>query len=149
MPSVSIKITKKGFNEVNVFLDGNMKRMQDLTAPLKKGGNLMLRSTHENFKSQGRPTRWSPLSPKYLKRKLSEGFGFFTLIRKGGLRGSIVFAADKKKLKVGTSNPYAAAHQFGSPQRNLPKRPFLVFQDKDIERINILIARHMIGRDDG
>lgn len=142
MAQVAITIKQKGLDEVKAYFDNVKLRMKNLDPPLKQGGILMLRSAETNFRFAGRPT-WKPLAQSTLIWKLRNGYSPLPLTRSGDLRKSITFRVNRKILFVGTSIPYAAVHQLGG--RHVPARPFLIFQDKDIERINQLIFEHIEG----
>jgi phage gpG-like protein len=50
------------------------------------------------------------------------------LIASGMLRKSIrVISCDNDQVTIGSDRPYAAAHQLGREEINLPARPFLPF----------------------
>lgn len=91
----------------------------------------------DNFQSgnaKGASGRWADLSPAYEEIKVKK-YGTFALLA-GTLRATdalykslsgdtsdSVFETDKTSMSVGTSLPYAKAHQYGVPSRNLPARP--------------------------
>lgn len=92
----------------------------------------------EGGKFSGAP--WTMLSPAYAKWKYKHYPGQPILTRDGRLRDSLawggntlgpegVWVATKHYAQFGTSVPYAAAHQYGVPKRNLPARPFLIKPD--------------------
>lgn len=59
-------------------------------------------------------------------------------------KGSIVkITANRASFGVSSSPggvPYAAAHQFGAPGRNLPARPFLVMSDARLDQMEDAVA---------
>lgn len=147
MSEYSVKVTATGFPQVKKMLTEARKRMSDLTVPLKQGGNLMLRSLGQNFKAGGRPIMWKGLKPATVKFKASHGYSSLPLTRSGALQRSVTFVVrGKNRLAIGTSIPYGATHQFGDPKRNIPKRPYLVFQREDLKNIERLIVAHITGR---
>lgn len=137
-----VKVDEKGLDRVTAFLDKSKRKAFDLSVPLRKGGLDMLLSIDRNFRSGGRPA-WKPLSPAYLRWKLRNRYSPLPLIRTGALKQSITYRVTRNKLSIGTSIPYAGYHQFGT--RTIPKRKFLLFQKEDIEGLNNLIAKHMVG----
>ena len=137
-----IKLRAEGIGKVQAYLGKTVARAKDLRAPLMKGGNVMLRSVDQNFKSAGRPNMWKPLSRVYGIRKIKQGYSPLPLTKTGQLRRSITFRVAQKKLSIGTSVPYARYHQFGT--RSLPSRPYLVFQREDLRRIETLIVQHIV-----
>ncbi|GAH15650.1 unnamed protein product, partial [marine sediment metagenome] len=53
----------KGDEKVKALLKKAGNKAKDLRVPLKRCGILMLRSIDKNFRAEGRPKRWVPLSP--------------------------------------------------------------------------------------
>jgi phage virion morphogenesis protein len=120
-------------------------------------GDMMVKSVRENFLQGGRPSKWAPLSPVTLAMKLGKSKGkarakkastnkvLVGLGMRGGLMGGIHYKASDSAVVIGPDNkPYAAIHQFGGMAgRNrkvkIPARPYLVVQDKDLERIRRVI----------
>jgi len=142
MPSFDVKVKVTGAQEVQVLLNSVKQRMATLSTPLKASRLLMLRSIDNNFKSSGRPITWKPLALSTLRWKMKHGYSSKPLIRKGLLIKSIVGKIQgDNKLIMGTVVPYAKYHQFGT--RSIPKRPFLLFQDQDIQNINSLITGYI------
>lgn len=70
------------------------------------------------------------------------------------LRPSLQVEANSREGRVETDRVYAAAHQFGIPDRNLPARPFFPFVDGNItsaarDRVRSVASdklRSLIGR---
>lgn len=68
--------------------------------------------------------------------------GGMILVDTGTLRASVTGKGEgyirrlgPTRLVMGTNIKYAATHQYGSPKKNIPARPFLLFQPEDIQRI--------------
>ena len=53
----------KNDEKVSALLKQAGEKAKDLRIPLKRAGILMLGSIDKNFREEGRPTRWVPLSP--------------------------------------------------------------------------------------
>ena len=76
---------------------------------------------------------WAPLSETTLMRRRRGGSGAQILRDTGRLFGSIsargsegsIYNLGSNSLEYGTNLEYAAAHQTGVPERNLPRRAFL------------------------
>jgi len=47
-------------------------------------------------------------------------------------------------VMLGTNRPYAGAHQHGSPTRRIPRRPFLQYTQRDVDRWNYMIRRELM-----
>ena len=75
-----------------------------------------------------RPSIWPPLSERYAKKM---GRTYATLYVTGALAGAIkVDDSSEEQSTVSVSDddcPYAVAHQYGYPPRNLPARPYFPF----------------------
>lgn len=145
MPNYVFKVQKKGFSEVNKLLSDARERMRDLTIPLRKAGLVMLRSIDMNFKSGGLPQPWRRLRPATVRFKARNGYSPLPLTRSGALRRSVTFNVRGNKLAIGTSIPYGAVHQFGGGN-NIPKRPYLLFKNDDVDKIERLVVSHITGR---
>lgn len=120
---------------VRFQLDPALNQLQQLARRFSAPAELLApaipvvaRALESNFDKEGRPLPWPPLSPAYLRRKPA---GLKILHRTGRLRRSIRVRLEGGAIVASTDLPYAAAHQFGLPQRNLPARPFLVLTDSD------------------
>lgn len=50
----------------------------------------------------------------------------------------------KNSIHFGTNRPFAAVHQYGSPARKIPARPFLRFTPGDVDRWNAILSRHVM-----
>lgn len=97
-----------------------------------------VRQTKSNFGSSGqyRDGKWPRLSKDYAKKV---GSSTPTLKRSGELYNSIRIGNSKENsITITTKNPYAAAHTFGYPPRNLPKRNFWPVQFQSPNYIRLL-----------
>lgn len=148
MASFEVRIKMNGFQEVQTFFKGTMRRMNNVTVPLKKAQLVMISSIHKNFNFSGRPATWKPLSMSTMISKLKRGLSPKPLIgRTGWLRNKVTAeTVGRNKLVVGSSVPYASYHQYGT--KRIPKRTFLLFQDKDIDNINKLVTDHIVNGKD-
>jgi phage gpG-like protein len=110
----------------------------------------MMRVEGEIFASQGRRGggSWKPLKSRTARRKGST----IILIESSDLVKSMsVPGAKYQQLKVtnyrvnlGTSRPWAFTHQFGSIDRNIPRRPFVKFESRDVDRWRQWIYDHIL-----
>jgi phage gpG-like protein len=105
-----------------------MKNGKDLTRALKRSGVHMMTSMDKNFKMQGRPQSWKPLSPNTIAGR-RKGSGVI-LQDKGMLRMSVlsrtskgnIYRLGKDSLVMGSSLKIASYHQYGtSPYTIRPK----------------------------
>lgn len=103
-------------------------------------GIYMRGSIDRNFRYQGRPRKWVPLSPVTLQ--LREHGGDRILEDTGHLRASIEHRVVGDHVEVGTNLIKARLLQFGDPVHRfghaivrIPPRPFVMIQDEDRDKI--------------
>jgi len=90
------------------------EKAKNLRVPLKQCGILMLRSIDKNFKAEGRPKRWAPLSPMTIAMRRKKGRGAKILQDTGMGKGSIVYeVVSDQKVQIGTRLDYMRIHQEG------------------------------------
>ena len=135
---------------MTAYLDGVGRRARDLTVPMKRAGIYMFGSIQRNFQVGGRPRMWRPLKAATLAAKLRHGWSATPLVRTGQLRRSITPRADRRRMTIGTTVPYARIHQFGGRTgrrhaTTIPARPYLVFQRDDLQVIRQMILDYIKG----
>ncbi len=106
-------------------------------------GEYLLESTEQRFSDQadpeGRP--WAPLSPAYQARKKKRKD--LILVLNGYLADFQAPQVSDDEVSVGTNLVYAATHQFGRPEANIPARPFLGLSDDDRAEILAILTEHI------
>jgi phage gpG-like protein len=121
------------------LLDGiaqKLTRVEELLAPAVP---LVAAAIERNFEEEGRPVRWTPLSPRYAAYKARRyAAGLRILERSGRLRRSITTRLGAGALVTSTDAPHAVLHQSGT--RRLPARPFLVVTESDKEAVAQAVA---------
>ena len=142
MSTSLVKTQVIGAEKVILNLRGTAARMKDLTVPMKEGALVMLGSINLNFRSGGRP-KWKPLSPAYKKRKLAQGYSSIPLTKTGHMLRSITRKATKNRFTMGSAVEYAPVHQFGGGN-NIPARPFLKFQTRDLKAIEGIVKKYIV-----
>jgi len=85
---------------------------------------------------------WEAWSPAYKETRHS---GHSLLANEGDLRDSITYLASDSIVEVGSNLPYAATHQFGDDDRNIPERPYLGISPDDEEEIQAIINDYFGG----
>jgi len=104
----------KNDEKVKALLKKAGNKAKDLRIPLKRCGILMLRSIDKNFRAEGRPKRWAPLSPMTIAMRRKEGKGAKILQDTGHGKGSIVYkVVSNQKAQIGTNLGYMKIHQEG------------------------------------
>jgi phage virion morphogenesis protein len=130
--------------------------------------NVMLAAVEDNFRAEGRPTKWKPLKPSTIAARAAKGQAGKILQASGKLAASITPFSSNTEAGVGTNRPYAAAMNFGSrPHEIKPRdkkalafggkvfgrvkhpgtaaRPFMVLMDQDKADILEVMARHLVS----
>lgn len=117
-------------------------------------------SIQKNFEEQGRPKKWSPLSPVTVALRLrgkrhKSGGGMKILQDSTDLKNSIservVLGGSESYVAVGTNKQYARRQHEGYPgdksaklfsgHRPTPARPFLMLQEEDKPKIAKIVER--------
>jgi phage gpG-like protein len=116
----------------------------------------MMEATDTTFQSQGRRGggSWKRLSPGWSKYKLRHAQNPLILHqfhpRSGSLRRSVtrprakgqILEITDTKMRLGSSLPYAARHQYG--YGHTPARPYLKFTKNDAVKIRGMIRDHLM-----
>ena len=127
-------------------------RAKDLKPMMTAMGRRMVISVRTNFNEGGRPVKWAPLKgvvvlPKNTRRKgqrtQAQARMGGPLVLTGDLRAEIGFTAQAQDLLVWASpqnDPIKApVHQYGTDRAGrghntvIPARPYLLFQQEDIQ----------------
>jgi phage gpG-like protein len=116
--------------------------------PLKRSiQQVMAPSFAENFDVGGRPP-WEELSAGTIARK---GSGEI-LVDTGKLRNKVgqlnnwvITQSDAQMAQV-SGVPFAGVHQFGSPSRHIPARPFALMQDEDVTAVEQVFVEWLSER---
>ena len=120
--------------------------------PLRAAGAIAIGSIQKNFDEQGRPEKWTPLSPRTLgRRRKGRGKGGpKILIDTARLKNSIGFKlVEGPGVMIGTNVIYARRQHFGYPggkgrgRARTPARPFLMLHGEDIRKIDEIFTRHV------
>jgi phage gpG-like protein len=145
--SVSVRIDLNGVDRRLKEL----KKLDDLSTPLKRSGTYMERSIGMRF----RQANWTPLSPKTIELHPHRAGGK-PLNDTGKLKMSVTSRAVKqvtnKQLRYGTNLVYAPIHNFGGTtgyypllgaRGKIPKREFLYFDEKNERAIKKIFSDYI------
>ncbi len=123
-------------------LAGLRDRGVDPEPVLRSIGEYLLRVHETRFSEQKAPdgTPWEPLSPRYKRRKKRNADKVLTL--DGWLR-RLAYQVDDEGLSLGSNRIYAATHQFGDSERNIPARPFLGLTRNDLDYIQEEVEEYL------
>jgi phage virion morphogenesis protein len=124
-----------------------IERLEELkdTKPLMAHIAGLLRiAVRENFKEEGRPVKWAPLSAKYgAKKEAAYGKEKKILNLTGHMLQDIMEGFGKDYAQVSSDKVYAAAQNFGYAKRGIPARPFMTITDEDRDEITEEIRNHI------
>ncbi len=143
MSGIGIQFTQRGLDHLQAVI--NRLQNPDFDPLLDAIGAMVLAQTEERIASEKTDPQggaWAPLSPAYAARKRSGG-GILEL--EGDLRDSLTFLVSGQSVEVGSNLVYAATHQFGRDEANIPARPFLGLSAENEEEINELIDTWVEG----
>jgi len=137
------------FEDTIVDLEHIKEKVQKKSDLMKKISLFMRSEVQKNFDAEGRPERWKPLSPNYLKEKraLKGGGAGKILVFSGDLRRSFNVFSDNDTAEVFTGAQYGIKHQLGI---GVPRRAFMPDEKSpdmppfDIDSLNVI--KEMIGR---
>jgi phage gpG-like protein len=110
--------------KVRLLLKEAGDKAKNLRIPLKRCGILMLSSIDKNFREEGRPEKWIPLSEMTIAmRRKGKGKGKAKILQDTGIgRKSIVYnVVSDQEVQIGTPLEYMRIHQTGG-SINLPAR---------------------------
>ena len=143
MAGARIEIEVRGLGEVERRLSRLAARLDDPAPVLERIGARMVESTEARFDTLKAPdgSPWAPLAEK--TRRYKGKHEDKPLTREGDLRGSISAEADRDGVVIGSDRPYAATHQFGREEANIPARPFLGLSDADIALIHSILDEYL------
>jgi phage gpG-like protein len=158
--------------EIFEGLDILAKRLAELAfdtrrveRPLHAIGVYMIGSVEKNFEAQGRPEKWTPLSPATLRGRRGRGgkgkYGKTVALGAGGTGAKILMDTGRLKnsikekiqlstdssVSIGSNVKYARRQQKGFPRgegrghSRTPARPFLLIQDEDVPKIQEIVLK--------
>ena len=135
-PVTDLKITWSTQRVQNQLGNLASLRTKELLSML---GSTMLEQNRKRLDSEKRDPddkSWEPWSEEYSKHNS----GGTQLEKSGRLLDSLAADAGSDAVSVGSNLLYAAVHQYGSPERGIPARPFLGFSDDDLTELGDVIV---------
>ncbi len=145
MATELVSMRLEGLEEVEKRLRELRQAGGDMRLLHQDIGEYLQLSARGRFDAQVDPegNPWTPLSPRYARRKARKGGGEEILVLSTFLRDQLAYQADSDGLEFGTNRIYGPTHQFGDPDRNIPARPFLGLSDEDETEILNLALEHL------
>lgn len=151
---LTLSVDVDGERELDLALSRLSGTVSDLSKYWPKVAEAFYEIEKDQFATEGARTgrKWAPLSRAYAARKRLAQGGFASgdqilrltdalrrsLTAKGESQG--VYEETKDSLTLGTTVPYALAHQRGAPSRNLPARPEIELIGKDAKTLRAAFA---------
>lgn len=117
------------------------KQLNDPAPLFRDIGEYLLRSHDQRWSKavDADGTPWAPLQDSTAKRKARKKPNAGILVLDEILR-RLVVQPSRTGVEIGSPWIYAATHQFGDDDRNIPARPFLGLSEADRDEIGDLAA---------
>jgi len=149
---ISFTLTLKGVSTVLNWKVKQVKRLTNLTVPLKQIAKEWYALEQQWFNSEG-GGRWVPLSPSYAAYKATAAPGkpllrFTDKMYKEftGQPGHYDLTSTSLQIYV-LGVPYWVEHEDGFPATHLPQRKVIApWMTDKIDSWHLLISRHLVGR---
>lgn len=132
------------------FFEKKMNSLQETFGDLKplfrRLSRSILNTIDKNFDTEGVASgeKWQDLSKDYEIKKINEyGLNKKILELSGDLRKSFTREITDNTLIVGTAKEYAAIHNFGMDERNMPQREFMP-KDWQIEQLGYEVVTYYL-----
>lgn len=140
-----ISIDVIGDGDITKALNQLIKQGQNLEPAFRDIGEHLLESHEQRFNDQQEPdgTPWQPLSSKTVARKIKAHQSDKILRGYGTLADTLNYQISKNQLQFGSPMEYAATHQFGRDNANIPARPFLGLSSDDNNEVLDILRSHL------
>ena len=138
MAGIHLTLDTRGLDKLQARIHGLAG--MDTTTLMPRLGEYLQACTKKRFRTETAPddSAWAALAPRTLKRKKNNKGKVLTA--RGFLRRGIRYQVlDKSTVQVGTDSVYAATHQYGRDEANIPARPFLGLSSADRREITAII----------
>ena len=121
----------EGSPKLKEFVLSLTKYLKNPEVTFKKCSLIMLKDINKHFKNEEGPDgKWPDLKPLTILRRRKEGKGYKILQDTGDMKNSITPIVQKMGVEVGTNKPRARPHQFGWPEKSIPRRTFIWLSDE-------------------
>ena len=141
-----ISVDAIGDDEIRQGLNQLLNQMHDLTPAFRSIGEVLLESTQERMSNEQAPdgSGWEQLSVFTLMNKEKTGQSNKILRGFGTLADTLNYQISANQLQLGSNLEYAATHQFGREDANIPERPFLGLSENDKNDVLDILQDHFI-----
>lgn len=137
--------------ETIVFFEDKESKLKDLREPLSRYGDYLVEDhIVKQFRRQGFPKKWAPLSEKYAAWKKRNFPGRRLLVLTGRMRRGFRSKAGPRSLRIinritagqgGNTTPRWFWHQFGTSR--MPRRPLLQITDNDLAKLTEFVFDYL------
>lgn len=160
MTQITITISDR---QLQAALAETSNRLTDLTPVMTSIGEYMLERTSERFDGSTAPNgqRWAHLAQATIDAKRRRQNGGISRTGRSRARtnanpndilkdtfllgDTIAYQPTVSSVRIGTPQKYGLHHQFGAPRRNITPRPFLGYNDEDIQEIEAIVTDYLRG----
>jgi phage virion morphogenesis protein len=136
-----------GSSSVANALNRLIKKVDDSSPALRDIGEHLLESTQDRMSDEVDPQgqAWELLSVNTIEQKSLSSQSNKILRGYGTLADTLNYQLNGDQLLFGSNMEYAATHQFGREDANIPAREFLGFSDEDENEILDILHAHLSG----
>tara|TARA_B110000211_G_scaffold218716_1_gene263806 strand:- start:834 stop:1280 length:447 start_codon:yes stop_codon:yes gene_type:complete len=142
-----VSIDLLGDEAITKELNRMLSRGLDLDPAFYEMGEHLLESTQDRISQEVSPdgTPWEPLSINTILQKDLTNQSDKILRGYGTLADMLSYQISGNQLMFGSNMEYAATHQFGRDNANIPARPFLGVSGEDETEIIDILRSHLSG----
>lgn len=143
-----------GATQVEGMLLAGERRARNMKPALRIIRDDIRRVIAATFSAQGRRYggSWEFLKEATIRKKVRRGWDLRILYARHRLVNSLtksqsnyaIVKMTNDTIELGTKVPYADAHQYGRPEKNIPARPFIDFDRRDEQRWADICARNLV-----
>jgi len=144
MAGAFVSIELKGEEQLTQAFNRLISQSSDVSPAFRDIGEYLIESTQKRFQTQQSPSgeSWQSLSAKTIKNKKRKDK---ILTESGTLADTLHYLLSGHHLEFGSNMEYAATHQFGREDGNIPAREFLGVSAEDENEILHIIRAHLIN----
>ena len=145
MVGMKLNIKVLGLKNVLAAIEKAKEESKKVGPLYDKAIIILEQSTAKTFRMQGRP-RWEPSqrAKRVHGKTLQMTNRLFQTVT--ARTGESIREISGNQLRFGTKIVYGPSHQFGDPEKNIPKRPFLGIYDEDRRRLEEVLWKDLDKR---
>ncbi len=140
-----ISVDVIGEEAITKMFNRLISQSDDVSPALRDIGEHMLEATDNRMSNEVSPDGqpWEPLSLNTIENKSLSGQSDKILRGYGTLADLLNYQINGNQLMFGSNMEYAATHQFGRDEANIPARPFLGVSESDEVEILDILRSHL------